>query len=96
MDLNLYIRYETRHFLDTFNTSFDHDYGSTTQSAENVFGPTALVDHLSYGENEDAINNWIIISGNTHNTNGFLNQILNMTSNGYVDGVLIMGLTSNT
>jgi hypothetical protein len=43
--------YETVHFFDTSN-SFDHISRLIIHIVENIFGPTALVAQVSYGETE--------------------------------------------
>jgi hypothetical protein len=87
--------YETAHFFDTSN-SFARIFGSTIQSEKNVFGPTALVSQVSYGENVSEGNNWIVDNSSTHHMNGHHNEFFYVTSYGYVDGALVKGLTSNT
>ena len=69
-------------------SSMDHRQG------ENSVKPTALVAHVSY-DNENDSTNWIIDSGSTHHMNGFANEFLNMTLEGY-DGLLVKGLVSGT
>ena len=61
-----------------------------------MFGPAALVAQVSYGENESESNNWIVDNCSTHHINGHHNEFINTTGEGYVDAVLLKGLTSNT
>jgi hypothetical protein len=44
----------------------------------------------------DHYTNWIIDSESTHHMNGFANEFLNMTLEGYDDGLLVKGLVSGT
>jgi len=50
---------------------------------------------MSY-DNGDDYTNWIIDSGSTHHMNGFANEFLNITLEGYDDGLLVKGLVSGT
>jgi hypothetical protein len=86
--------YETIHFSDISKIS-EHISGLTNQQCENNFEPTALVAQVSYDNGNDTTS-WIIDSGSTHRMNGFANEFLSMTFEGYDDGLLIKGLVSST
>ena len=43
---------------------------------------------VSYDNGDDSAN-WIIDSGSTHHMNGFANEFINMTLEGYDDGLLV-------
>ena len=57
--------------------------------------PTCLVAQVAYDDGNDTTS-WILDSGSTHHMNGFENDFLNLTSDGYVDGLMVKGLTSGT
>ncbi len=87
--------YETIQF---FNISSGVYYTSdwTTQSIEPLYEPTTLVAQVSYGGNKCDGNNWIVDRCSTHHMYGHHTEFLNMVSYGYVDGVTVKGLSSNT
>jgi hypothetical protein len=63
--------------------------------SEDSVEPTALVAQVSYNNGDDS-NNLIIDSGSTHHMNGFANEFLNMTLEGYDYGLLVKGLVPVT
>jgi len=87
--------YETIHF-SVISNSFENNSSSTNQSADNFVEPTALVAQVSYRGNESESNNCIVDNGSTHHMNGYHTEFFDMRSDGYVDGVHVKGLTSNT
>ena len=86
--------YEAIHFFD-ISSKFEYISGLTTHQCKNGIEPTALVAQVSYG-NGDGTTSWIIDSGITHRMNGFANEFLDMTLEGYDDGLLVKGLVSGT
>ena len=65
-----------------------------TQSVDSV-EPTALVTQVLY-DNGDDYNNWIIDNGSIHHMNSCADEFLNMTLEGYDNGILVKGLASDT
>ena len=80
--------YET---ITDFVTS-SHDDASSSMS---VLEPTCLVAQVAYDDGNDTTS-WILDSGSTHHMNGFADEFLNLESDGYVDGVMVKGLTTGT
>jgi hypothetical protein len=91
------IEYETLDFSIISNMNDDDiDVSGMDQlQGEHSVEPIALVAQVSY-DNGDYSTNWIIDSGCTHHMNGFANKFLNMTLEGYDDGLLVKGLVSGT
>ena len=63
--------------------------------SENSVKPTTLVSQVSYDDGDNSTN-WIIDSGSTHHMNGFANNFLNMTLEGYDDGLIVKRLVYGT
>jgi hypothetical protein len=87
--------YETVH-LSGISNSFEHISCSTNKSVENFVEPTALVAQVLYGGNESEGNNWNVDNGSTHHMNDDHTEFFYLRPDGYVNGVPLKGLTSNT
>jgi hypothetical protein len=89
--------YETLDFIvmPNMNDTYIDVAGMDHHQREKSVEPTALVAQVSY-DNEDDSTRWIIGSGSTHHMNHFLDEFLNMTLEGYDDGVLVKGLVFDT
>jgi hypothetical protein len=91
------IEYETLNFSVMSNMDDDFIdvpskyYLQSADSAE----PSAIVAQVSY-DNGDESTYWIIHSESTHHMNGFANEFLSMTLEGYDDGLFVKGLVSST
>jgi hypothetical protein len=105
-----FLRFETCDSLDDTDIEYGTFDFSVMQNMKDVFidvsgrnyfqsadsdEPTALVAQVSY-DNGDDYSNWIIDSGSTHHMNSCANDFLNMTLEGYDDGLLVKGLVSGT